>query len=145
MAEVLLCPSLEYSHYEQNPVVTGSSIIDTIRLYKHRTGGESSHRCADEHPDFAILVSSNSTDSTRYSKLYMGQPCVDFRLDNVHDLSIFKKMRCLNYSSSLEKSSKNDILRHLNPEGGPDRLDWTIEDLELSPISHEGRHELHLF
>ena len=144
MAEVLLYPTLEYSHYEQNLVVTGSSTINTLRVYKHRPG-DSAHRRTDEHSDFAILVSSNSSGSTRYSKLYMGGPYLDFRLDKEHDLLIFKNMRCLNYSSSLEKSSKNDILRHLDPEGGPDRGDWKPEDLELSPTNHKGRHELHLF
>ena len=145
MAEVLLYPTLKNSDYEQNPVVTESSIIDTLRVYKQRTGGESAHRCADEHPDFALLVSSNAVDSTRYSKLYMG-PCLDFRLDNVHDLLILKQIRCLNYASSLEKPSKKDILRHLNAEGGPDRWDCkTEEDLELSPAHHDGKHELHFF
>ena len=145
MAEVLLYPKLEYWHYEQNPVFTGSSKIDSLRVYKRRTDGESTHRCADEHADFAILVSSNTTDSARYSKLYMGRPCLDFRQDDVHDLLTFKKMRCLDYSSSLVKGSTKDILRHMNSEGGPDRWDWTAEDLKLSPSIHEGRHKLHLF
>lgn len=140
MAELLLYPTLEHWHYEQIPVVTGSLTIDTLRMYKHRTGGDSRHRCEGEHPDFAILVSSFVTESTRYSKLYMGQPCLDFRLDEVRDLLIFKKMRCLDYVSSLVKGSKKDVLRHLSPECGPDRWDWKIEDLELSPTVHKGKH-----
>ena len=71
--------------------------------------------------------------------------CLDFRVDEVHDLLIFKKMRCLDYSSSLVKGSRNDILRHLNSEGTPDGWDWKTEDLELSPNIHKGRHELRLF
>lgn len=102
------------------------------------------HKGVDEHTNFAILVSSNSTDATRCSKLYMGQACLDFRLDEVQNLLIFKKMRCLNYTSSLVKGSENDVLRHLNPEGGPDSLDWKTEDLELSPTFHEGRDEFYL-
>ena len=143
---MLLYPTLKNSDYEQNPVVTGSSIIDTLRVYKQRTGGESAHRYADEHPDFALLVSSNATDSTRYSKLYMG-PCLDFQLDNVYNLLILKRIRCMDYASSLEKPSEKDILRHLSPEGGPDRWDCRTEpeDLELSPAQHEGKHELHFF
>ena len=145
MAEVLLYPTLGNWHYEQNPVVTGNSKIDSLRVYKHHTGGESTHRSADEHADFAILVSSNSTDSTRYSRLYMGSSCLDLQLDEADDTLIFKKMHCLDYLSSLVRFSRKDIERHLNPEGGPDRWDWKIEDLELSPTVHEGRHELHLF
>ena len=145
MAEALLYPTLEYLHYEKNPIVTRSSTIDTLRVYKYRPSGNSRHRRADEHSDFAILLSSNSTDSTRCSKLYMGQPCLDFRLDKVHNLMIFKKMHCPNYSLSLEKYSENDILRHMDPEGRPDRGDWKPEDLELSLNNHKGRHELHLF
>ena len=142
MAEVLLYPTLESSHYEQNPVVTGSSTIETLRVYKHYTSGESAHEGADEWSDFAILVSSTSTESTRSSKIYIGRPCLDFQLDKVRSLVIFKEMRCLDYSSSLMRFSEKDILKHLNPEGGPDRLDWKSEDLELSPINHKGRHEL---
>lgn len=142
VAEALLFPTLEYSHYEQNQVLTGSSTVDTLRVYKHHTGGESAHKGADEWSDFAILVSSNYTDSTRCSRIYIGRSCLDFQRDKVQGLLIFKKMRCLNYLSSLEKPSEKDILRHLNPEGGPDRWDWKIEDLELSPTNHKGRHEL---
>ena len=89
------------------------------------------------------MVSPKTTDGTRCSKIYVGQPYLDFRLDNVHDVLIFKKMRCLNYSSSLVKGSEPDFLRHLDPEGGPDRLSWVAEDLELSPNTHNGRHELY--
>ncbi len=142
---MLLYPTLEYMHYEQNPIVTRSSTIDTLRVYRYRPSGDSGPRRADEHSDFAILVSSDSTSSIRCSKLYMGQPCLDFRLDKVHDLLIFKKMHSLSYSRSLEKYSENDILRHMDPEGGSDRGDWKPEDLELSPTNHKGRHELHLF
>ena len=142
VAEVLLFPTLEYSHYEQNQVVTGSSTIDTLRVYKHHTGGKSAHKGADEWSDFAILVSSNSTNSTRCSRIYVGRSCLDFQRDKVQGLLIFKKMRCLNYISSLEKPSEKAILRHRNPEGGPDTCDWKIEDLELSPTNHKGRHEL---
>ena len=145
VAEVLLYPRLAYWHYEQIPVVTGILKIDTLRVYKHRTGGGCTHRCADEHTNFAILVSANSTESTRCSKLYIGRSCLDFRRDEVQHLLIFKKMRCLDYSSSLVKGSENDVLRHLNPEGGPDRWGWKTEDLELSPSVHKGRHELYLF
>ena len=137
MAELLLYPTLGYLHYEQNLVVSGSSVVDTLRIYKH----------ADEHTDFAILVSSKLNDATRCSKMYMGRPYLDFRLDKVHSLLIFKEMTYLDYSSSLRKGSKNDILRHLrhlNPEGGPDRWNWKSEDLELSPNDHKGRHEFHL-
>ena len=145
VAEVLLYPRLAYWHYEQIPIVRGSLKIDTLRVYKHSTSGECTHRCADEDTNLAILVSSNSTDSTRCSKLYMGRPCLDFRLDEVQHLLIFKKMRCLDYSSSLAKGSENDALRHSNPEGRPDRWDWKSEDLELSPTIHKGRHELYSF
>ena len=134
MAELLLYPTLGYLHYEQNPVVSGSSVIDTLRVYKH----------ADEQTDFAILVSSKLNDATRSSKMYMGRPYLDFRLDKVHGLLIFKEMTYLDYSSSLVKASENDLLRHLNPEGEPDRWDWKAEDLELSPNNHRGRHEFHL-
>ena len=142
---MLLYPTLEYWHYEQNPVVTGSSKIDTLRVYKHRTGGEPTLRCADEHIDFAILVSSNPTDSASYSKLYMVPPCLDFRLDEVHDILIFRKLLCLDYSSSLVKGSRNDILRHLSLEGEPDGWGWKTEDLEVSPNTHRGRFEFRLF
>ena len=144
MAEVLLHP-LGYWHYEQNPAVSGSSEISTLRVYKHPTGGDFAHKCAVGKDAFAILVSFNPTDADHYSKIYIGRPCLDFRLDKVHGLLIFKKMRCLGYSSSLVKGSENDILRHLDPEGGPDRLDWIIEDLELSPKVHKGRHGIYLF
>ena len=142
---MLLYPTLESWDYEQNPIVTGSSKIDTLRVYKHRTGGEPTLRCADEHIDCAILVSSNPTDSTSHSKLYMVPPCLDFRLDEGHDILVFKKMLCLDYSSSLVKGSRNATLRHLNPEGGPDGWDWKTKDLKLSPNIHTGRHELRLF
>ena len=145
MAEVLLYPTLEYWHYEQNPVFTGSLKIDTLRVYKHRTDGESTHKCADKHADFAILVSSNPTDSTRYSSLYMGPSCLGLRLDEAHDTLIFKKMRCLDYSSSLVRGSRRDIERHLDPEGAPDRWSWKDEDLELSPSVHKGRPKVHFF
>ena len=91
------------------------------------------------------MVSSQPTDGTRCSKIYVGEPYLDFRLDKVHDVLIFKKMRCLNYTSSLDKGSEEDILRHLDPEGGPDRLSWITEDLELSPNTHKGRHEIYFF
>ena len=145
MAEVLLYPTLESSHYEQNLVVTGSSTIDTLRVYKRYTGGESARQGVDEWSEFAILVSSDTTDSTRVSKIYIGRPCLDFQLDKERSLLIFKEMHCLNYTSSLIKSSEKDILRHLNPEGGPDRWNWIPEDLELSPTNHKGRHEVYLF
>lgn len=143
--DVLLYPTLEHSHYEQHRVVTPKSTIDTLRVYKHRTGAESADMCLEEHPEFAILVSSNTADPTRSSKLYFDRPCLDFQLDKVQDLLIFKEMRCLHYISSLEKYSEKDILRQLDPEGGPDKWDWTTEDLELSPINHEGMHKLYLF
>lgn len=136
VAEVLLYPTLESSHYKQSSVVTGSSTIDTLRVFKHYTGGESAQKGADEWSDFAILVSSNPTNSTRSSKIYIGRPCLDFQLDK--SLLTFKKMRCLDYSSDLIKFSEKDILRHLNPEGGPDRLGWKVEDLELSTTNHKG-------
>lgn len=144
VVDVLLYPTLEHSHYEQHPVVTPNSTIETLRVYKHRTGAKSADMCLEEHPKFAILVSSNAAESIRSSKLYFGRPNLDFQLDKVQNLLIFKEMRCLRYISSLEKYSEKDVLRHLDPEGGPEKWDWTTEDLGLSPINHEGMQTLHL-
>lgn len=138
VVDILLYPDLEHSHYEQNQVITPNSTIDTLRVYKHRTCADSGDTCLQGHPEFAILVSSNAADPTRSSKLYFNRSCLDFEMDKLQDLLIFKKMRCLHYISSLEKSSENDIKRQLDPEGRPDEWDWTTEDLELSPSNHEG-------
>lgn len=142
---MLLYPTLEHSHYEQHRVVTPNSTIGTLRVYKHRTGAGSADMCQKEHPEFAILVSSNADNPTRSSKLYFGRRCLDFQLDKAHDLLIFKEMRCLHYISSLEKCSEIDTSRQLDPEGGPDKWGWTTEDLELSPTNHEGMQKLYLF
>lgn len=145
VVDVLLYPTLEHSHYEQHPVVTPNSTIETLRVYKHRTGANSADTCLEKkHPRFAILVSSHAAESIRSSKLYFDRPYLDLQRDKVQNLLIFKEIRCLRYMSSLEKYSEKDVLRQLDPEGGPDEWDWTTEDLGLSPINHEGMQKLHL-
>lgn len=127
---MLLYPTLETSHYKQHKIATGDSTKGTPRVYKHRTGA-ASNLCSDQHPEFAILITTTA-DSTRSSKLYFGQPFLDFQHDKMHDLLIFKNMRCLNYTSSVGKPSKKDLLRHLDPEGGPDMLVLKTENLYLT-------------
>ena len=139
MVDVLLHPTLEKSHYDQNETIIGSSRIDTLSVYNHRTGADASNLCADQHPKFAILISSSTADSSRSSKLFFDRPYLDFQLDEVNKRLILKNMRCLDYSSSFWKSSENDFLRHLDPEGRPDKWDWVTEDLELSLVNYEGR------
>ena len=117
--------------------------MSTPRVYKHRTGAESLNLCADQHPAFAILITANVADSTRSSRLYFGQPCLDFQQDNMHGLFVLKKMLCLNYASYLEKPSKKDFLKHLDQEGGPDVWDLITEDLPLT--DHEGRPKRYSF
>lgn len=138
VADVLLYPTLENSHYEQHGTATGNPTTSTLRVYKHPAGAVPSNLCADQHPEFAILISSNAADSTRSSKLYFGRPCLDFQQDKRHDLLILNDMRCLNYESSLKKPSEKDLLRHMDPEGGPDMWDLMTEDLKISLIDYEG-------
>lgn len=71
--------------------------------------------------------------------MYFGLQHLDFQQDKVHDLFILKNMHCLKYASSVVKSSEKDLLRHLDPEGGPDGWDWMTEDLELSLIDYDGK------
>lgn len=145
VADVLLYPTFENSHYEQHGTATGNSTRSTLRVYKHPAGVVSPNMCASQHPEFAILVSSNAADSVQSSKLYFGRRCLDFQQDKMHDLLILKDMRCLNYKSSFTKPSEKDFWRHLNPEGGPDSWDLVSEDLELSLFDDEGRTECYFF
>lgn len=145
VADVLLYPTLENSHYEQHGTATGNPTTSTLRVYKHPAGAVPSNLCADQHPEFAILISSNAADSTRSSKLYFGRPCLDFQQDKRHDLLILNDMRCLNYESSLKKPSEKDLLRHMDPEGGPDMWDLMTEDLKISLVDYEGRSKFNFF
>ena len=92
MVEVLPYPTLESSDYEQNLVLTGSSTIVTLRVYKHHTGGKFAYKDADEWSDFAMLASFSSAESTCYSKLYVGRCCLDFQLDKVRAFDLQENM-----------------------------------------------------
>jgi len=97
---------------------------------------------ADEHPEFIILITSTSTDSTRFSKLYFGSQCLDFQLHRLENRITFMDMRRLNYTLSLQKGSIDDLLKHLSREGGPDGYGWKKENLELQLSDHEGEQRL---
>ena len=131
LADVLLLPTLKHFHCEPNGVRIGRSSSDHLRVYKYRPGAVSSKSRVDQHPEFAILISSTPA---RSSKIYFGQASLDFWQDEVRDQFIVKNMRCLMYTSSLERPSEEDLERHVDPEGRPDGLDWKREDLALSLI-----------
>ncbi len=97
---------------------------------------------ADQHPEFIILTTSTSADFARYSKLYFGSQCLDFQLHALENRIIFMDMRRLNYTWSLQKGSKDDLLRHLSREGGPDGCGWKKENLGLQLSDHEGKQRL---
>ena len=143
MADVLLYPTLENSHYEEHRITTGDSTIGTLRVYKRRTGAASSNLCADQNPAFAILKTFEADDCTLYSNLYFSRPCLDFQQDKKNDYFILKNMLRLSYTSSLEKPSKKDFLRHLDPEGGPDMWEWKPEHYFLT--NPEGRPKRYSF
>lgn len=145
VANVLLYPTLKQSHYDQIQRWTGSSTITTFMVYKHRASAESCTMSADEHPEFIILTTSISADSTRYSELYFGLQCLDFQLHKSENRIIFMDMRRLNYTLSWRKGSRNDLKRQLSTEGGPDGCGWKIENLELRLNDHEGEQRLSFF
>lgn len=93
---------------------------------------------AVQYPEFVILTTFTSTDSTRSSKLYFGSQCLDFQLHGLENRITFMDMRRLNYTLSLQKGSKDDLLRHLSREGGPDGCGWKKEVLKLQLSDHEG-------
>ena len=92
----------------------------------------------DQHPKFAILVTYTTGDSN-HSRFYFGQPCLDFQIYRAEGRIAFTEMRCLNYTLSLQKSSKKDLVKFLDPEGGPNQWDWRTENLELHLGNHNGK------
>ena len=139
VADVVLFPALERSPYERVRVLKGNS--STCAVYKYRARAEMSDSCTDQHFHFAILMSSVAADSSQSSKLYFGQPSLDFRKGETRSLFIFKNMRCLTYTSSLKKPSEKDLVRHSDPEGKPNESRWNKEDLELSLMGYNGKQK----
>ena len=100
---------------------------------------------ADQHPEYAILIAATSEDCTQYSEIYFGRQNLDFQLHKLEELIILRGMHRLNYTLSLRKSSRNDLLRLLSSEGGPDGSDWYKKDLELRLKDHDGERGLLAF
>lgn len=140
VADKVLFPTLKSSHYERVEILKGNPV--TCAVYKHRTRAESSDSCADQHLDFAVLISSVAANSSQSSKLYFSQPSLDFRKGETRSLFVFKNMHCLTYGSSLKEPSKKGLARNLDPEGGPNEWRWKQEDLELSLIDYNGKQKL---
>lgn len=139
LANILLYPTLDSLHYQQERISTGSSTIDNIRIYKHHPAVDPPNMSADRHFDFAILTSSKTANLSRTSKIYFGTSNLVFYMGRAHtSLTLFNMWRP-KYSSSLEKSSEEDLLRQMDPEGRPDVLGWhTVPDLHLSSVEFEG-------
>ena len=113
----------------------------TLTVYTHGHNAECCTSNADQHPQSAILVPYTAGESS-YSRLYFSQPCLDFQLYKAEDRIIFKDMHCLNYTQSLQKCSKKDLLKYLDPEGGSDQYHWRTEDLEFCLVNHECKSRL---
>lgn len=142
LAEELLFPRLDRFRYEEH-FSTGSSTSNNVRVYKHRTAEDSSDMSADRHFDFAILSSSKFADSPKTSKIYFGTSTLDFHMNGACNSLTLYDMWQPKYSSSLEKSSENDVRRQMDPGGGPDVLGWqTVPLVYLSSVQYEGRRNL---
>lgn len=141
--DVFLYPTLRRSNYEQIPSPSESSRADKIRLYKHPTCVHSSNALLDGNPEFAILISSTTTTTTgsaRFSQLYFGRSCLDFQIDKAKDSLVLSDMRCLDYTSNLEKPAENDFYRILDPEGKPDMCIW-----QTVSVNYEGRYRKSIY
>ncbi len=115
-------------------------MIDSFRVYKHRTALKPSNVNAAD-TEFAILITSTATNLTKSSKLYFGTPSLDFHIEKVRDSLTFSGMKCLSYSSSLEKGSSHDLWRRMDPEGGPDSFCWEPSTpLTFLPIRYGGKY-----
>lgn len=138
--DALLYPTLRRSNYELISSLSESSRADKIRLYKHPTCVHSSNALVDWNPEFAILISSTAAGSARSSRLYFGRSCLDFRIDKAKDSLVLSDMRCLDYTSNLEKPAENDLYRNLDPEGKPDMCIW-----QTLSVNYEGRHRKSIY
>lgn len=138
--DAFLYPTLRRSNYEQIPSPSESSRADKIRLYKHPTYVHSSNAREDWNPEFAILISSTTASSARSSQLYFGRSCLDFQIDKAKDSLVLSDMRCLDYTSKLEKPAENDLYRYLDPEGKPDKCIW-----QTVSVNYEGRYRKFIY
>lgn len=120
------------------PTASEISGVGTIRLYKRLTDVKSSDTL-DWNPDFAILISYAAADSARYSQVYFGKSSLDFWIAKAENWLVLNGMRCLDYTSELEKSSKNDLSRRMDPEGRPDMCIWhPLPTSKFSSVNYKG-------
>lgn len=87
------------------------------------------------NPEFAILISSTAAGLARSSQLYFGRPCLDFQIDKEKCSLVLRSMRCLDYTSKLEKPAESDLFRISDPEGKPDVCIW-----QTLSFNYGGRH-----
>lgn len=145
VANVLLYPRLEQSHYEQTQTKTGSSTVTTFMVYKHLASAKSCKMSANPHPEFIILTTSTSADDFRYSELYFGLQSLYFQLHKSENRIIFVDMCRLDYTLSLREGSEIALLNQLSTEGGPDGCNWRTENLELRLNNHKGEQNFLFF
>ena len=136
LTNYLLYPTLEKSQFEEIPTTARNYSFESLKLYRRRADADYLRVDANNPLDFAILVTSAVVKSTRCSKVYFGHLCLDFNL-GVESV-IFKRTFRLNYVSSTEKASEKDLLRHLDPEGGPEKWEFVSEDMELDFAGYKG-------
>ena len=127
---MILHPRLERCHYHPIHDPVGLVNAQTYTVYEHDTAAERSEDCTGSHPRYAILSCLNHT--TKSSRLFFEASDLD---------SDFRKIRCLDYRSSLKWAVASDLLKRMDTEGGPERQAWKEgENLELPMGDHGGRY-----